>query len=338
MSLNSPRRARCGLRASLAAGAAALLAVTGLMGVARAEPELSVAEARRQVEALYHQAEQATERYNDARVALRDAELNFGRAQRRATAQQAEVTELQKSVGAFAAAAYRNGGLDRTLQLVFAEDPDAFLEHATSLDALGDREAVALRKVVEARRDLVADQTAAAQHLAAVEAQRKALAAEKSEVEKKLLAAREVLNRLTARERMQLDRASRSDPRPLLEDLPLPDSGRAAKAVEFALKQVGDRYVWAAAGPDAWDCSGLTMMAWRAAGVSLPHSSRLQYETGRKIPRSELAPGDLVYFYSPISHVGIYIGNGQMVDAPNPNSRVRIRPITDMPWAGATRP
>jgi peptidoglycan DL-endopeptidase CwlO len=198
----SPIRPRPrGLQASLAAGAAAVVAVTGLMGVARAEPELSVVEARRQVEALYHQAEQATERYNDARVALRDAERNFSRAQRGAAAQQAEVAELQKSLGAFAAAAYRNGGLDRTLQLVFADDPDAFLERAAALDAHGNREAAALRKMVEARRELVADQAAAAQHLAAVEAQRKTLAAEKSEVERKLRAARDVLNRLTARAR-----------------------------------------------------------------------------------------------------------------------------------------
>lgn len=80
------------------------------------------------------------------------------------------------------------------------------------------------------------------------------------------------------------------------------------------------------------------MGAWKAAGVSLPHSSAQQYATGRKIPRSELAPGDLVYFYSPISHVAIYIGNGQMVDAPNPSKTVRILPLSYMPYVGATRP
>ncbi|WP_028984450.1 C40 family peptidase [Sporichthya polymorpha] len=335
------RRRPRGLRPLLAAGAAsaaAVVAVTGLTGSVRAEPQLDVAEARRQVEILYHQAEQATERYNDARISLREAEGNFDRTQRRAASQQAEVAALQSSVGAFAAAAYRNGGLDRTLQLVFADDPDAFLERATSLDALTTREAASLRKVVEARRELVADQTAAAQHLAAVEAQRKTLAVEKSQVEQKLRAAREVLNRLTARQQSQFDRASRSDPRTMLASLPIPETARAAKAVDFAIKQLGDRYVWAAAGPDAWDCSGLTMMAWREAGVSLPHSSRLQFQTGRKVSRAELIPGDLVYFYSPISHVAIYVGNGLMVDAPNPRDRVKIRPVTDMPWAGATRP
>lgn len=318
-------------------GATSLLAVT-LTGSGVAAPRLDAEEARRQVEALYHKAEQATERYNDVRIALADAERKFSRAQRQATGQQATVRDLQQSVGAFAASAYRNGGIDPTLRLVFSDDPEAFLARAATLDAISTREAAALRKVVEARRELRADQNAAATHLADVEAQRGALAAEKAEVERNLRAARAVLDRLEDKQRESLDRPSCEDGRTLLKDLPAADTARAAKAIKFALEQIGDRYVWAAAGPDAWDCSGLTMAAWRAAGVSLPHSSAQQYAIGRKIPRSELAPGDLVYFYSPISHVGIYIGNGQMVDAPNPSKNVRIAPISMMPYVGATRP
>jgi cell wall-associated NlpC family hydrolase len=194
-----------------------------------------------------------------------------------------------------------------------------------------------LRKVVEARRELQANQTAAAQQLAVVEAQRKALATEKSEVEKDLRAAREVLNRLEAKDRDAIARASRGDDRDVLKSLPLPNP-RAAKAIQYALAQLGDRYIWGADGPDGFDCSGLTMASWRQAGVSLPHSSQQQYYSGDKIPRSELQPGDLVYFYSPISHVGIYIGNGKMVHAPNPSRRVEIASIDEMPYAGATRP
>ncbi|GAA0630231.1 C40 family peptidase [Sporichthya brevicatena] len=322
----------------LVAVCAAFALVASMQGSVSAAPRLDVNEARRQVETLYHKAEQATERYNEARMALRDAERKFARAQKEASAKQATVAELQRTVGAFAANAYRNGGMDQTLQLVFSDDPEAFIARAASLDALSSREAGALRKVVEARRELQANQTAAAQQLAVVEAQRKALAAEKAEVEKNLRAAREVLNRLEAKERARFDRASRDgNERDLLKNLPLPNP-RAAKAIEFALAQIGDRYVWGASGPDGWDCSGLTMVAWSKAGVSLPHSSRMQYATGNKIPRSELQPGDLVYFYSPISHVGIYLGNGRMVHAPNPGRRVEISPISQMPYAGATRP
>lgn len=317
---------------------AAFALAVSVQGSVSAAPQIDVDQAQRQVEALYHQAEQATERYDEARMALQDAERKFARAQKLAAAQQSTVTELQKSVGAFAANAYRNGGIDQTLQLVFSDDPEAFLDRASDLDTLSTREAGALRKVVEARRELQANQAAAAQELAVVEAERKALATEKAEVEKNLRAAREVLNSLQAKDRTTVQRASRDDNnRGLLKNLPLPNP-RAARAIEFALAQLGDRYVWGAAGPDGWDCSGLTMVAWSKAGVSLPHSSAQQFSEGVKVPRSELQPGDLVFFYSPVSHVGLYIGNGKMVHAPNPSRRVEIAPIDEMPFAGAVRP
>lgn len=86
-----------------------------------------------------------------------------------------------------------------------------------------------------------------------------------------------------------------------------------------------------------WDCSGLTMRAFASAGVSIPHSSRAQFRYGRKISRSQLQPGDLIFFKSPISHVGIYLGGGRMVHAPRPGSRVKIAPINQMRFAGAVR-
>ncbi len=102
--------------------------------------------------------------------------------------------------------------------------------------------------------------------------------------------------------------------------------------------QVGDAYVYGAAGPDAYDCSGLTMAAWAAAGVALPHSSSAQYGSGPQISASALQPGDLVFYYSPISHVGMYIGNGMIVHAANPGRGVRIDAVDSMPYSGAVRP
>ena len=118
----------------------------------------------------------------------------------------------------------------------------------------------------------------------------------------------------------------------------MPAAGGAKAVVDFAYAQLGDRYVWGATGRDDLDCSGLTMMAWRQAGKSLPHSSRAQISAGRRIPRSQLKPGDLVFFYSPISHVGIYIGNNKMIHAPNPRERVKVAPLSQMPYSGAARP
>jgi cell wall-associated NlpC family hydrolase len=118
-------------------------------------------------------------------------------------------------------------------------------------------------------------------------------------------------------------------------DVP-PTSGGAGTAVRAALSQVGKSYRFAAAGPDAFDCSGLTMWAWAQAGVSLPHYSKAQYEQLPQVPLSAVQPGDLVFFYGDIHHVGIYIGGGQMVDAANPALGVRVAGIGGA--IGAARP
>ncbi len=112
---------------------------------------------------------------------------------------------------------------------------------------------------------------------------------------------------------------------------------RMGPALSYALAQVGKAYVFGAAGPSSFDCSGLTMAAWSQAGVSLPHSSSAQYNSGQHISESELQPGDLVFYYSPISHVGMYIGGGKIVNALNPGAGVKISGLHDMPFSGAVR-
>ena len=109
-------------------------------------------------------------------------------------------------------------------------------------------------------------------------------------------------------------------------------------AVDTALAQLGDPYVWAGAGPDVFDCSGLTQYAYAAAGISLPHSSAMQSTMGTAVSSADLQPGDLVYFYSPVSHIAIYIGNGQMVTAPRSGDVVKVVDLAYMPeYAGARR-
>jgi len=315
---------------------AAVVAVAAAPPV-QAEPQQTVAQVERRVGALYHKAEQATERYNDARVALADAERTFVQSQRRVSAQQAEMAQKQEVIGAIAVSAYRSGGVDESLKLLLSEDPQQFLGRASALHTLSQRQSDRLGEVVQARQELAADKHAAAVQLAAVERVRTELARQKAEVERHLRAAQDQLNSLRAADRRRLAaRASRSEERtPIYTG---PASGRAGAAVQYAYAQLGDRYQWGAAGPDAFDCSGLTMMAWQAGGVSLPHSSGGQYSAANRISRSELQPGDLVFFYSPISHVGIYIGGGKMIHAPNPSQHVEVAPISEMPFTGAARP
>ncbi|KQT94425.1 hypothetical protein ASG49_05975 [Marmoricola sp. Leaf446] len=119
---------------------------------------------------------------------------------------------------------------------------------------------------------------------------------------------------------------------------PAAPDGSASSAVSYAMAQVGKSYVWGASGPSSFDCSGLTMAAWATQGVSLPHNSGAQYASGTPVSESELQPGDLVFYYSPISHVGLYVGNGQVVNALNPGSGVQVSGLHDMPYSGAVRP
>jgi cell wall-associated NlpC family hydrolase len=116
------------------------------------------------------------------------------------------------------------------------------------------------------------------------------------------------------------------------------NSSIGARVVAYALAQVGDAYVWGASGPAAFDCSGLTMRAYQRVGISLPHSSSAQWGSGRHISEGSLQPGDLVFYYSPIHHVGIYIGGGMIVHAANPGEGVAIAPLYSMPYDGAVRP
>jgi cell wall-associated NlpC family hydrolase len=116
-----------------------------------------------------------------------------------------------------------------------------------------------------------------------------------------------------------------------------PESGKAATALAFARQQLGDRYVFGGSGPNTWDCSGLTMKAWQAAGVTLPHSAARQFRIGAKISKSDLKPGDLVFFYRGIRHVALYAGDGMVIHAPHPGARVSYIKLAYMPYMGARR-
>jgi peptidoglycan DL-endopeptidase CwlO len=146
--------------------------------------------------------------------------------------------------------------------------------------------------------------------------------------------------------RRAAQQAARPPAQPSQPAAPSPDSpgpapnpsGGAATAVSVALDQVGDPYQWGGAGPDSFDCSGLTMFAWAAAGVSLPHNSSMQYAATVHVAQSDWRPGDLLFYGSPIHHVGMYVGNGQMVEAPYTGAQVRVVSAFRSDYVGAGRP
>ena len=317
-----------------------LIAIAAIVGVSLvpttptyAEPDIDDVKAR--VDRLYHQAEQAQERYNDAKVALTGLQSDLDALKQDEQAQQAKVDKMSGAVTEGLAAQYEGQNISATGQLVLADDPDQFLSELTTLDTYNDVQAENVADYTREADKLAARRAATKQSAEALAQTKKTLGKEQAKVDAKLAEAKKLLGKLEAEERARLDEASR-DSSPRLPNVPV--SGRAAAAVNYALAQVGDAYVYGAAGPNAFDCSGLTMMAWAQAGVGLPHSSSAQQGSGSPVSSSNLQPGDLVFYYSPVSHVGIYIGGGKIVHAANPGTGVTVAGVFSMPYSGAVRP
>ncbi|MEG3629420.1 C40 family peptidase [Streptomyces poriticola] len=317
---------------------------TGLDGAGHAAPDATPEQVRARVDQLYQEAEVATEKYNGAKEKADAAERRLENLRDEVARKEDRLNTAREALGSVAAAQYRSGGLDPAVQLALSSDPDEYLDSAAFVERAGVRRTAAVGQVRKQLREVEQLRGAARVELASLKSRQEELHKHRRTITTKLDEARRLLSRLTAEERARIgaapDRASRSaDAR---EDLAASataqaPSSRAAAAVAYAYDKLGSPYVWGATGPDAFDCSGLIQAAYRSAGVALPRTTYSQIDAGRRITRSELRPGDLVFFYSGISHVGIYVGNGQMIHAPNPSAPVRLAPVDQMPFAGATR-
>ncbi|MBT2393765.1 C40 family peptidase [Streptomyces sp. ISL-1] len=245
---------------------------------------------------------------------------------------------MRGALGSVAGAQYRSGGMDPALALLLSEDPDSYLDKAATLDRISERQATDLQDLRRAQRRLGQERAEASRDLAELERSRTAVVGHKRAVERKLAEARRLLNSLPSGDRAAFDRASRSgrESLPALSGL-APASPRAAAAVMAARSAVGRPYVWGANGPSGFDCSGLTQWSYAQAGVGLPRTSQAQRYAGRQISLSEARPGDLVAYRSDASHIGMYMGNGQVVHAPYPGAPVRYDPVGMMPISSVTR-
>jgi peptidoglycan DL-endopeptidase CwlO len=296
-----------------------------------AEPTIHDVQAK--VDKLYEQAEQASERYNDARTHMEKAQVRLKALRADLDRQRARVDAVREQVAAAVVSQYQGQALSSTTQVLLSDDPDSFLDQLATVSEYNDQRSQMMVDFATQAKQLEMRQEAAKRELARIADTKKQLATEKAEIDEKAAEAKELLGRLEAERSQSLSRSA--------ERVPLANvsvSGRAGAAVQYALAQVGDAYVYGATGPDAFDCSGLTMMAWAQAGVSLPHSSSGQQGYGTPVSQSQLQPGDLVFYYNPVHHVGIYIGNGQIVHAANPSTGVRVDSVNSMPYSGAVRP
>ena len=309
-----------------------ITALSGTMLVAspsNAEPDIDSVQSR--VDKLYHQAEQASERYNNARLEMKKAQTRLTALQDDLDRQQAKVDDVRAQVAKAVVSQYQGQALSSTTQVLLSENPDAFLNQLTTVSEYNDQQSQMMADFAVQAKQLEMRQAAAQRELDRIAATKKELGQEKAEIDDKAAKAKELLGKLKDRAAS----ASRSGSRTPVN---VPASGRAGAAVGYAMAQVGDAYVYGATGPSAYDCSGLTMMAWAQAGVSLPHSSSAQMGSGTPVSQSALQPGDLVFYYSPVSHVGMYIGNGMIVHAANPGDGVTTAPVNSMPYSGAVRP
>ncbi|MFE2152730.1 NlpC/P60 family protein [Streptomyces lavendulae] len=322
---------------------------TAFEGTSHAEPRPTPAQVKAEVDRLYGDAEAATERYNGAKVKADEAERALTGLRDEAARKEDRLNTARRSLGALAATQYRSGGLGPALQLAMATDPQDYLERASLLTRAGDRTAADVASVRRGLDEVGQLRARAAGQLADLRARQGELAGQKALVEDRLATARRLLARLTAEERAAYEAQSGTGPAGGPAPAGAPggaspappapsDGSRAARAVAFAYAAIGKPYVWGATGPGSYDCSGLTQAAWKSAGVSLPRTTYTQINAGQRVTRDRLAPGDLVFFYAGVTHVGMYVGNGQMIHAPRPGSTVRLAPVDSMPWAGASRP
>jgi cell wall-associated NlpC family hydrolase len=317
----------------------ALILILGVSpGVAQAAP--SVASAQREVDRLRTLAAEKFEDANEATIRIKALEKETNSLLTREAALQKELDAASTTLSRIAIAQYTAGGIGQSLDLLFSSDPTRYLSDAGTMDLLARnyskqlREYATTKQKVEASQFVVADRTAL-------------LRAEREKLNRQVAKAEKIHKTIKKEDRARLAREEAARENKILNESKKyaqsykGDNSRGSIALKYALKQVGDVYVWAAAGPTRWDCSGLTMRAFQQAGVSLPHSSRIQIKYGKSISAGSLKPGDLLFFGKPISHVSIYMGGGKMVQAPRPGKRVEVVKFVTMfgkkPFVGARR-
>jgi cell wall-associated NlpC family hydrolase len=276
-----------------------------------------------------HRLEIVTEQLNEARVVLERQQAAVASADQAAAEAQARLDSLDDQIRQLARSAYTGDGFSRLDVMLTSDSAEEFVHQLGTLDAIAGHTNAVVAEVAAVADD--ADKAQASADEAQAQAQKSYddIAAQQQDLEAKIADYQRQYDALTAPQQQAVLRAHGGDTQAVPSGVIAP-SAAAQQAVDTALAQAGDPYVWGAGGPDAFDCSGLMQYAYSAAGVSLPHSSSSQSQMGMAVSRSELQPGDLVFFYSPVSHVGMYIGNGQMVHASTSGQPVKVASLDSM--------
>ncbi|MFD4524471.1 NlpC/P60 family protein [Streptomyces sp. NPDC058470] len=345
---------------------AALTSVALLSQTANAAPseesEPSLEEVEKKVDDLYRQAESATDKYNAAKEKTTKQRKKVDTLLDDVAQRTEKLNTAREELGSVAATQYRTGAATPDAgSLLLADNPQDYFDQTQLMSRLTERRKAAVDDYVTEQAAATETRTEASQSLETLTTSQNALQASKTDVQQKLAKARELLSQLTVEEKARLAaieeeqrRAAEREAAELAQQQAAAaaqaaqessssattgtSSGsattadaayatKAAKALSYARGQVGKPYVWGATGPGSYDCSGLTQAAWRAADVTLPRVTYDQVTAGTTVSLSEAQPGDLVFFYGDVSHVGLYMGNGMMIHAPKPGAYVREESI-----------
>ncbi|MFK0103405.1 NlpC/P60 family protein [Streptomyces sp. NPDC091217] len=349
---------------------AALTSVALLSQTANATPSAdgkpSLEEVEKKVDALYRQAESATEKYDAAKEKTGTQRRQVDTLLDDVAQRTERLNKAREELGSFAAAQYRTGATTPdTATFLLADNPQDYFDETQLMSRLTSRQKGAVDDYVTQQSATMKKRQEAAKSLQTLTDTQDELKTAKTTVQTKLASARELLSQLTAQEKARLaeiekqkqeeaarkaaelakqqaaaaaaakqdsssSASSTSSSSGSSSSSSSSDSAyatKAAKAIAFARAQIGKPYVWGATGPGSYDCSGLSQAAWKAAGVSLPRTTYDQVNAGTTVSLANAQPGDLVFFYDDISHVGIYIGNGMMIHAPKPGAYVREESI-----------
>ena len=326
---------------------ASLLIAVFMAQPIQAQAAPSVASVQRDIDRLRTLAAEKYEAANEATLKIKALQKETGTLQQREEIIQKELSAVSKVLAKIAISEYQGSGFGKSFELLFSSDPTQYLSDASVLDGVSKGYSKQLREYAATKQRVQATQLVLGDRTALLLAEQKRLNQQVAEAKTALLKAEKLLKSLAKADRERLLREEAARENKILSDSKRyaasykGDNTRGSIALKFALQQIGDIYVWAAAGPTRWDCSGLTLRAFQKAGVSLPHHSGSQFKYGKQVAYSNLKPGDLLFFGKPISHVSIYMGGGKMVQAPRAGKKVEVVNLTKMfgkkPFVGAKR-
>ena len=278
---------------------------------------------------LSNQVDSLGQQYDELQIEIAHAKSEEKLAKQADARAQSAMAGSQLAVAQLAAMGYMNGGLDPTLEMLTSGNPTQFLNQASTVEELDNEATMRLTNLQQAQLAAARARDTAQEEIATVNTLQKEIDGKVSQINAKL----DVMNSSVMAKAMAVFDQTGNYP-----DYTLPAVNNVdTTALRYALTRRGDEYVWGAAGPTTFDCSGLVVWAYAQEGITLPHYTGSLWNSGMHVSRDDLEPGDLVFFFADISHVGIYIGNGLMVDAPSTGQVVQVQPVFWDAYVGAVR-